>query len=304
MSSKKIIKCKTCGQLKRHKGHGLCETCYSRAGRPQAECSSCGIVKPMKCRGLCNTCYQREGRLELSCSKCGLTRKLAGHGLCNICYRKTGYVQDQSYDERPRITCSECGRYRPSAAFGLCMACYNKSKMETKPCLKCSEIRQMLSWQDLCKSCYNHENTVICKVCEKEKPHYGYGMCNNCYRKLNCPIIERKQVNSPRQCGRCNKIVTEGFCKGVCKTCYHYLRRNNHRPPPPEKCNDCGEVAEQYRKGLCNRCYMRQYERKRREQLPNDYCAGCGELKRIHCKSMCEACYQRTRYQSRISNSC
>jgi hypothetical protein len=298
MTSTIIIKCKTCGQLKRHKGYSLCENCYSREGRPQSKCNSCGIVKPIKGRGLCNTCYQREGRLKLPCKGCGQSKKISGHGLCNICYRKAGYTQDQPYSKRRHIYCTECGRYRPSAALGLCMACYNKSKIELKTCLKCQEIKHMLSWQDLCKSCYNRDNTIICKVCEKEKLHYGYGMCSNCHHKLNCPTIERKQINSPRQCGRCNKIVTEGFCKGLCCNCYSYLRRNSHRPSPPDKCNDCGEVTKQYRKGLCGRCYQRERRQKQQEQPPTKTCTKCRELKHIHCKSLCESCYRKVKSQN------
>jgi 5-methylcytosine-specific restriction endonuclease McrA len=65
-------------------------------------------------------------------------------------------------------------------------------------------------------------------------------------------------------------------------------------------CKDCGEEKPHYAKGLCKRCYMRQYHeehpvRNRKGNLT--HCAECGRNRLHYAHGLCRQCYDRQRHK-------
>lgn len=87
--ARKVIECRSCGQLKDHHAKGQCSYCYKKdhkKARKTIICGSCGKEAFHEGKGLCYGCYRAQAMPKRECPSCGQIRYTHGQGLCKTCY--------------------------------------------------------------------------------------------------------------------------------------------------------------------------------------------------------------------------
>ena len=206
--------------------------------------------------------------------------------------RKLKYGKNVVDDEGKWEGCVECGETKVSAR-GMCRRCYarwykkNRDKENAFRCLvdDCDDI---VMAQSLCQRHYfqwwrKHRERNVCSVPYCGKLEYEGGLCNYHSRK-------KRREKETRKCSLegCDKpLVTGGLCRTHYSNKWNWEKRN---PTPWQVClkEGClrtavvegfckGCNAEKQRcsvdgcdkrrlaKGLCRNHYMRQYNRRKKE---------------------------------------
>jgi hypothetical protein len=127
------------------------------------------------------------------------------------------------------------------------------------------------------------EKTGKCLECQHDKIIYLKGTCRTCYERRG-----RNNRNNLGTCAFCKRrrvLNNDSLCHS-CKTGQTKL----------VVCLTCGNTSPHFSKGLCSRCYKKQWHRSQRKVE----CACCDEVRATHAhdsegKSLCMSCYASTR---------
>ena len=107
----------------------------------------------------------------------------------------------------------------PIAAFLSSIAVSNRDSWcfaleiaVSNPPNSCHDFRSSARYHRTCKVCYNsskRSNIINCKNCNQDKPHAGYGYCDNCYKKYGRPKIICKN------CQQEKPHSAQGYCESM-----------------------------------------------------------------------------------------
>lgn len=157
MSSKEKT-CSNCGNLKKIKAKGLCQSCYDKTIRPLAECKRCGKLKPIKTKGYCSACAETV-RIQSSSETTNKVRD----------YHK-------EYRKRPESIVKE--KFRSIKR--------NTTSTYREQCTR-SGFLLRLSKYGLTEEFYNSECAKGCQICgSKERLHIDHNHDTGKYRGILC----------------------------------------------------------------------------------------------------------------------
>lgn len=92
-----------------------------------------------------------------------------------------------------------------------------------------------------------------------------------------------------KTCTHCQK-PTKYPARGLCVTCYQYQRTHDGQPRPLElSCVICGAHMDDWsgKKKYCSdTCYQKR-------EIPKRTCQECGEETSIYCRGVCRRCYHK-----------
>ena len=160
-----LIKCSSCGKLKKHKARRLCLECYRNIYNKEYR----------ERKDLRKYSNKEIRKIKRNCKNCDKSFPLK-----NVFAINKKYCSDKCrnnwlyYFGGKKIVCKNCNEEKRHYGNGLCRKCWNSNKKKIKNrCYRCKKLESIKAL-NLCSSCYDfkyrHKNkkgplTVKCLFC-------------------------------------------------------------------------------------------------------------------------------------------
>ena len=161
---------------------------------------------------------------------------------------------------------------------------------------KCCQREKPHKAKGMCKTCYKapymkrylkqyKRKNICCSECNLIKPHHGKRMCKKCYSMSNaCPKCQGRCSDKSRMCINCRRATESAL------QCTPVINRRFHPDPlrTPITCSRCKLLKIHQAKGMCSQCY----NKKGRHHI---LCSNCGRFRPHYAKRKCRPCWNKHR---------
>jgi len=147
---------------------------------------------------------------------------------------------------------------------------------------KCKDCNKRLQHNNKTGYCYLCEiKYQVCKICGKKISACAFRRTGLCH---SCGCAKQEKTKNENTCKNCNRSLHTNNKSGYCRDCMTNLAI----------CKKCGKktsIGSFRNTGLCQKCAVRETQRKRK--LPDEFCRKCGiKLKtknrtKTHCCVVC-----------------